>query len=600
MGIWRRLTLYSFGVTALYIWPHTVSFAQNSYSIMNLQTIQLGQLGSYIQDSQQSSELNKMIQQFNDTYKTNRWLKSILYFVDLSKLDLDSNSQHIAILDYANSDYLQIYRPNANGKHTTVTLGDELPIKPIQARYRLPTIDLNPNGYLPNYLVIQALDTIQTKFDVLIDDSKAFDKRVQQGQLNYGLLFGAIITLSIYNLILFFFTRERSYFWYSSYLTCMVFLLLTNNGLGQLLIWPEASGVTTKIGFISTGGLIVTMSLFISSFINLKNGFQVNNLITKVVMLATSICMLSSLWLYHGAIDNVYFVLASVQMINILIIAYIAFRQKQVASIYLFLGYLILFPAIGISILKFSGTLGSTFLTNHAIEASLLIEAFILSVGVGEKIRQIKTKQFIAVDELRSSKQNFLRTLINEREREKKEFGVVLHNSVVQNLAVLRTKLNHSPSAFEDNRESIIEVVDNTIDDVREISHQSFPHILEQFGLAEAAKNYAESNLDTREIDWSCDVDDSRLNKDQSLTLYRIIQESINNTYRHADASKVSISLQFNKGQHQLNIQDDGLGFDQIEEGFGFSLIKQYALHLEGVAQIASAPNSGTRTTVQF
>ena len=604
----RRWAIAFFlSIVLLLVWPSKISFAQKPYpsahrithTTMLAQKVEQ-QLASLDISASETAELAGKIKQFNEKYKTSNWLKSTLYFVDLSSLDFDTSEQYIAIFDYANTDYLQVFSPNQDGTHRSITLGDELALDLSQARYRLPTIKLNPRGPIPKYLIIQAVDTIKVKFDVLIDSRAAFDKRVQSSQRNYGLFFGVIITLSIYSLILFFVTRERSYFWYSSYLFFMVLLLITNNGLGQYLIWPAANGLTTKIGFMSVGGLILTMSMFVSSFLDLKTGFHSNNLISRVVMLATVICLISSLWLHHGVTDYWYFGLASVQMINILAVSYIAFKQQQIASIYLFLGYLTLFPAIAITISKFTGLLGSSYFTNHAIEASLLIEAFVLSIGVGEKIRQIKIKQFLAVDELRNSKQKFLSTLINVREREKKEFGVVLHNSVVQNLAVLRTKLDPTSDSWDSERTSFIEVIDNTIDEVREISHQSYPYILETFGLAEAAKNYAEKNLDAREIDWICDIDDNRLNKDQLLTLYRIIQESINNTYRHADASKVSIRLYFLDGDHYLEIQDDGCGFETDKEGFGLSLIKQYALHLGGAYEIISAPNSGAVTIIKF
>ena len=599
--IGRRLVLSAFFACLLFALPVQTSFAQSSERVRPVTINNQKQLENFGISATQIHELNSKVEQFNDRYKTHGSLIPALYLVDLSALEFDKIKQYIVIIAYANTDYLQIYLPAYDGTYSTSTLGDELALDRKQSRYRLPTIELNNDGHIPSYLLVQALDTIAIPFDVLIDTQASFNKRIASTRLNYGLFFGAFITLAIYNFILFFVTRERSYFWYSSYLVCMITLLFTNNGLGQSLIWPGSNGLTTKIGFLSAGGLLLTMTMFVSSFITLDaKRFRFNKLVSKVVMSGTAVCMLVLLWIHHGVLDECFFILSAIQMINILMISYLAFRQKQTASIYLFLGYLILFPAITITILKFTGLLGSTAVTNHAIETCLLIEAFIISIGVGEKIRQISTKQLFAVNELRSSKQKFLKALIDEREREKKEFGVVLHNTVVQNLAVLRTKLERSSESSTDEHNSVIEVVDNTIEDVREISHQSYPSILEQFGLSEATKNYAEKNLDAREIDWSCDIDDSRLENDQVRVLYRIIQESINNTYRHADASKVSIQLQFLNGRHRLAIQDDGCGFDQAKEGFGLSQIKQYASYLDGINNIISSPDSGTLLTVEF
>lgn len=82
--------------------------------------------------------------------------------------------------------------------------------------------------------------------------------------------------------------------------------------------------------------------------------------------------------------------------------------------------------------------------------------------------------------------------------------------------------------------------------------------------------------------------------------LYRMLQEALANTLKHAQASSVSVALEFGQGYIRLSVQDDGAGFDPSSPGQGYGLenMRQRARELGGTCEIASAPGRGTCVTI--
>jgi two-component system nitrate/nitrite sensor histidine kinase NarX len=94
---------------------------------------------------------------------------------------------------------------------------------------------------------------------------------------------------------------------------------------------------------------------------------------------------------------------------------------------------------------------------------------------------------------------------------------------------------------------------------------------------------------------------DGKLPSDVQVALYRLCQEGLNNTARHAEASQVGIHLQFEAGTVRLSIQDDGRGFDpeQATPGhYGLSMMKERAAGVGATLSITSKPGYGTRIEI--
>ena len=141
-------------------------------------------------------------------------------------------------------------------------------------------------------------------------------------------------------------------------------------------------------------------------------------------------------------------------------------------------------------------------------------------------------------------------------------------------------------------------------EDLRRLSHDLHPAALERRGLAEALRDHC-GEIGERHglrVGFTVDAGEDPFPPDVALGLYRIAQEALANTVRHADATTAEVTLQASAGSARLTVADDGAGFDPEEArragGVGLASIEERAQLLGGRCRIASAPGAGTRIEV--
>jgi len=585
-------------ILVLNLLPHAVASAFSATTQRLEQQDMAGVLGI---SAQELAELNAKLSTARSLIKNLNYQLESTYLVNLNHTSLKPGMWYVVTLGFANHDYVNFLLLQ-DGQWTGELMGDELAHSKRQLRYRLPAFSFLYDGEEPKTLILQIFDSSEIDFEVSVTAESEVAETIGLSYILYGLFFGSLFALALYNLVLFLYVREHIYGWYVIYVASTSLVLSFTNGIGQAFLWVDLESNNTPLGFLATTGVIISMSGFAYSFLNLSRRNVVFISISLLCVSGALVLSIGFLYLHHTILDAPFYFFCSLQLLNVFITTVLTYHKDRGVTVYMLLGYLLLMPSIFISIGKFSGLISSNWLTNHSFEISFLVEAFILSLGVGEKIRQLKNSELAAVEQLKNRKQQFLRDIITVREKEKRELGAILHNSVAQNLAVVGTRLNQLRGENKDTKRinDIIRFVQDTSDEIRNISHQSYPHYLQQFGLSKATEHYAETNLDVREIDWACTIENNALPEEVELVLYRTIQECINNVYRHAQATIVLINLQRDKDHFVLAITDDGVGFDSTKEGFGITLIRQYAGMLHGKIDIKTVPGSGVRIKLTF
>jgi signal transduction histidine kinase len=131
------------------------------------------------------------------------------------------------------------------------------------------------------------------------------------------------------------------------------------------------------------------------------------------------------------------------------------------------------------------------------------------------------------------------------------------------------------------------------------------PSLLGDVGLSEAIKDYVKKFRQHTNIECILTLPKGEfaLDEDQSLTLFRILQESLNNVVKHAQASRVNIFFSERGEWLLMQVKDNGIGFDlstHREQSFGLLGIRERALMVGGKARINSTPGKGTRVSVSI
>jgi len=216
-------------------------------------------------------------------------------------------------------------------------------------------------------------------------------------------------------------------------------------------------------------------------------------------------------------------------------------------------------------------------------------------------------------DSRRLTEKMFLNAIIQTEEKERKRFAKDLHDGLGPLLSTV--KMSVSTLAQLEHDRSSKEIVKNTemvineaIKSLKEISDNLSPHVLNNFGLARAIRNFTNKINATKvlHIKLRSNLADERFESNIEVILYRVLCELINNTIKHARAKKIEIDL--NKDEKNLTIvyKDDGKGFqmDRLvnqpnNSGMGLSNIFSRINSLKGEIAIDSQPGKGTLVTIK-
>lgn len=202
------------------------------------------------------------------------------------------------------------------------------------------------------------------------------------------------------------------------------------------------------------------------------------------------------------------------------------------------------------------------------------------------------------------------------REEERRAIAREIHDEFAQvltaikiNLAIMlgdmEQKNQQAYSAYSKDIKASMDIVDRAIVSIRKLVANLRPDTLDKLGLTNAlhwqAKDVeAATGIPCR---FSGPENLISLGEDKDIAVYRIVQESITNAVRYAEANQIDITMELINGLVQVTIEDDGKGFDpkKVEAGGSFGLLgmKERALVLGGHIDIKSTPGKGTCITLQ-
>ncbi len=188
---------------------------------------------------------------------------------------------------------------------------------------------------------------------------------------------------------------------------------------------------------------------------------------------------------------------------------------------------------------------------------------------------------------------------------QRRQFARELHDGINQLMVSIKLRVNLVRKKW-DNEElakehlyKAAEMLDLAIQEVRRVSHDLRPILLDDLGLRAALDTLLTELKERSDVDVVSDIQlpDHHLPDTIEITLYRIVQESLTNIEKHAAASKVILKL-WQDGEHVfLDLQDDGVGFDHLHrsEGIGLDNMRERAELLGGHFDLYTSPESGTR-----
>jgi two-component system, NarL family, sensor kinase len=201
--------------------------------------------------------------------------------------------------------------------------------------------------------------------------------------------------------------------------------------------------------------------------------------------------------------------------------------------------------------------------------------------------------------------------LMKAQEQERIRIAGELHDGVMQQMLAVTMMLGTAKrrTSDSDTKTSLDKIQDKLIQagtDIRQLSHDLHPPILQEAGLPEALRSHCEEFSASSGIPVACDADDAarELSRGAALALFRIAQEALANAAKHARAKRIAVRLTRSADMVSLRVSDDGIGFDAgslgTRGGLGLVMMRERASQLNGAFQFESSPGRGTTIRVEI
>lgn len=239
----------------------------------------------------------------------------------------------------------------------------------------------------------------------------------------------------------------------------------------------------------------------------------------------------------------------------------------------------------------------------------MLVMAITLIVFWARNQRKMYQKERAVQRMQLDHQQALLNNNILVQEQERSRIARDLHDEIGNRLNITRLNIaqlrpdnpDHWPELISDAKT----LIDAAIDASRRISHDLLPPVLQEFGLSKAVAELCRelSQSGTLKAEFEANDDASkRFDRTTELGMFRIVQELMTNSIKHARAAKITVTLDRQNNHLELQYADDGKGMDlkKLSEsnGLGLQNLESRATMINGILQLKSSPGNGFHATL--
>ena len=443
----------------------------------------------------------------------------------------------------------------------------------------------------------------------------------------YDCIFvGMIAMMFIYMLSKYIQIRKLEYLYYAAY--TFLFLLFFIIKLLEMLGVPEfySSSLLYSLGYRLTQLLAYWMYyLFIQQFLNTKTAFPRAHKLMNVAIA----CIVG-----FAVVELVMFFIPQTYVLRWqlwdIVRIILALTGLSFTISFIFIGNMLSrYLVAGGTALAFFGMLSMLFtaypelnsdwpeLFNNGLsyfEMGIMLELLFFALGLGHKNKMDELEKAEAKEALKLAEERqhikHLHAMSEVQERERSRFAKDLHDGLGGMLWGIKLSLSTMKSNMILSSDQVpvfersLDMLDNSIHELRRVAHNLMPEALVKFGLTAALKDFCDFVNSSKVINviFQQVGNERRLDISIEVVLYRVINELANNALRHSSASELLIQLNYSDEILAITIEDNGVGFDKSilskTTGAGWPNIKSRIEYLKGSVDIETSIGNGTAVNI--
>lgn len=512
------------------------------------------------------------------------------------------------------NDSLFLYKVINQKVVETILLGENMPFSVSKIKHRMPVFEINlfSNQQTDFYLKSKG-DGQPKNLTAKILNNENYYQWVTDKLFFLGMIYGIMFLILLFNFSFYLVTREKIYLIFSLQVAFSVLAIAYFDGFVYEYIFPDGGywlNQTISTAFCCT---FLFSNRFTQDFFSLKTlvpwayqTFRYTNYLIIFIFIFSFV---------HPLGFNTFIVsmTALTSLVALLLFISILNAKRRGFSSYIFglvaTACLIIFGSI--FQLLIIGLIPDIFITHYSMQLAVATQSVFLGLAVNDKFRVIREENIYYQVKLVEALNQYSQNLITNIETERQRLAVDIHDGLGQNLLVIRNKIlmalkkKSTISTLEETLESLLEVTTEALDDTRAMSHNLRPPILNTMGLTVAIQSLVEKMRVSSALKINLDMKDSidgLIQKELEINVYRILQESFNNAFKHSKAIKIEIFIEKIANELLINFRDNGKGFDQgkIQMGQGLLGIKERVSLMRGTFLIESENKKGTKIMIKI
>jgi two-component sensor histidine kinase len=475
-------------------------------------------------------------------------------------------------------------------------------------------IKVNPQETQTYYMRVSShITTLIVKLNIW--DNKTFYEKEIRHQVVLALFFGAMMILAIYNIFIFFITRDISYLFYFLYVVGVSAHHVVYVGIGNIYILNQ-TWILYIIIFASllTSFPIFVLALFTKTFLQTKQYARLDKILNAFIVILPISVFLFTITDEYNKFRNILPIILMIYLLGITI--YAAFRKNKQAYFILF-GWLAICLAIIFMLLSSTGVFNIFEHVYYYIEGSLLFEATIFSIALAYRIKQLQDEKVRVSKKLVVQQENETKRLAIQVEEKTAHLGIALeekqlllkelHHRVKNNMQMIVSLIRLQKDKVKDNKlQDLLVTIQNRISAMSHLHELLFKqenatHIdtYEYFDLM------IDGIRDSYHHDLKIELNiKAKLKMEEAIYCGLILNELITNSFKYAFAEKngtIEVSLKKENSYYILSVSDDGIGYDTAKRSssLGLTLVNALAKkQLKGDIKISSS--NGVKTIVSW
>ena len=303
-----------------------------------------------------------------------------------------AETRWLLVQEYPLSDRVDVHVRRADGYAVTHTGGDHRPFTARSIRYRHPNFALDLPAGVPVDVLVRVESQSSMQVPLQLYTPSAFTEVSRDAQFAIGLYYGILLALFFYNLVLWLWLRDASYFWDLCHITAFGLVLFTLNGLGFEYLWPESPWLADHMVPISICLALIAMLQFSRTFLELPRRWPAGNRLLQALIAFFVLLGIASVWLPLRISTPLASRAVLIGVVGIVVATVVVLRRGYTPAKLLLLAWSAFLIGTAVFTLLAFGLLPKAFLTEYGVQIGSALEMLLLSIALGHRYAALRNE----------------------------------------------------------------------------------------------------------------------------------------------------------------------------------------------------------------